>query len=145
MKMDRNLWSVWARVLSACIIGAIAATSTATLSGCGGNIPLISSGPAGTYEYKVGARRIVVDLDSDGSGTFYTVRSKSSGAHSRDIVWSDIGGGIINLHSSLGKGQRAAVPFQSYRVVDGGLELLDLETKSPTGQRYRRITLVTGL
>lgn len=115
------------------------------MTGCGGGIPLISSGPEGTYEYRAGSRRTVIDLDPNGSGKLHMIVSKSSGANTREILWSDIGGGQINLHASLGKGQRAAVPFQSLKKRDGGLEVINSETKQGTGQVYRRVAFVTGI
>jgi hypothetical protein len=88
---------------------------------------------------------MIVDLDSGGTGTFYTIRSASSGAHPRAIVWSDVGGGVINLHTSLGAGQRSAVPFQSFKKNGDDLEEVDLESRAATGRLFRRVAMVTGL
>jgi hypothetical protein len=125
------------------VLFLVTAVIAGALAGCG-SVPGFKPEHVGTWEYRKGERRTVLQLNSDGTGVLYTKRSNKAIPNAKDLLWSNVDG-VINLHSSLGTNQRAAVPFQSVRVINGELAWLNVETKEPTGRSLRRVSGLTGM
>ena len=78
------------------ILFLTAAAIVGAAAGCG-KVPGFKPAHVGTWEYRIGERRTVLQLNADGTGVLYTKGSNKAIANAKDLLWSDVDG-VISPH-----------------------------------------------